>query len=199
MDPGIVVVNMLAALGLLFLRGMGRNQCNDVQPVVDLLAQTEAQGWHFVALRYQLGRINRIYAVFVTRNAVVGARVRDGSIAFAWPTHVPRRADDPWLNPAFYPSRSLLERYVEVDLESDVVLAMDAANFRLPKSQITDVAFERRDTWRPGSVPESGRILVTRAGERPLELALVGTQDGPAIAERLRREILSSQSHAAYR
>jgi hypothetical protein len=166
----------------------------DVRPVADLLARTEPQGWHFVALRY--GMFNRTYAVFVTKNALVAARVRG---AIQSPLYVSNRPDDPWRNPAFYPTRSLLARYVDMDLESDDVLAMDRANFRLLKSQIAGVAFDGRPTWGIGSVPCSGRLFVTGDDGKRLEFVLLGKQDGPALADRLRREILSTQSHAAYR
>jgi hypothetical protein len=181
---------------MVLLRHLTSPRPEDVRRVAELLARTEPQGWHFVALRYQLGMRNRTYTVFVTKNALVAARVRG---AIASPVYVSNRPDDPWRNPAFYPTRSLLARYVDMDLESDAVLAMDEANFRLLKSQIAGVAFDGRPKWGMGGVPYSGRLFVTRDDGKRLEFVLLGTQDGPALADRLRREILSSQAHAAYR
>lgn len=154
----------------------------ETQQVTALLAETERFAWHFVASRSLTG----VFVIFVTKTTIAGAFIR---AAFPTPVYVPDDPSDPWRNPHFYVRPSRVSRYVGMDLESAAFLAENRVNFRIPKFDVASVTHDTRTNSGMGKVPSSGRIVVKRKDGSSIDLILLGTQDGPAIAARLQREL----------
>lgn len=134
--------------------------------------------WHFVALQYCYGMLNRTYVVFVTDSMICGARVR-GSLP------APLVVDGRWSDPYFFPRLHIVKRYAGVDLTSPQFRRLSFANFQTPLSEVEDVRFNAAPKWGMGPVPYSGRIHLRLRGGAKKELILLGRQDGPALVERL--------------
>ena len=140
----------------------------------------ERPAWSFIALTYYGLILNRTYRVIVTDRHVCGGRVRG---LLSAPANVgPQHAD-----PEFYVQPKLAGRYVGVDPESDAFLAIDRANFRIPREQIARVERITRRKWGLGGIPSTGRLVLhLRDGSRR-ELILIGHQDAEAIERSLSR------------
>ena len=134
--------------------------------------------WSFIAMQYYWLIVNRTFEVFVTRTMICGARVR-GVIASPEGTE-PQQHD-----PHQYVSARLRRRYDSVNPESPEFLALDRANFQLPRSTICSIEFFPRK-WGMGAVPYSGRLILSDVSQSKCELILLGTQDAERIAARLR-------------
>lgn len=173
---GAIVVGSLYAIQALISSPQGSEA-----KAKAILATVQPGAWHFVALQYYGGILNRTFVVFVTHDTICGVRVRGALPA-------PVNVTDRWHDPLFYPQPKLLAKYEGVDLESPGLLAKDKANFRFRKDEIERVEFTSDAKWGMGSVPYSGRLIVTRKGGVETELILLGTQDGPALHDRLRAE-----------
>jgi len=134
--------------------------------------------WSFIAMQYYWLIVNRTFEVFVTRSMICGARVR-GVIASPEGTE-PQQHD-----PQQYVSARLRRRYDSVNPESSEFLALDRANFQIPRSRISSIEFFPRK-WGMGGVPYSGRLVLSDPSNSKCELILLGTQDAGLIATRLR-------------
>ncbi|HET9041014.1 MAG TPA: M48 family metallopeptidase [Gemmatimonadales bacterium] len=136
--------------------------------------------WAFIAMAYYRLVLNRTYRVFVSDRSVSGARVRGLMSA---PASVgPQHAD-----PEFYVQPALARRYDGVDPDSDAFLAIDRANFRIPRETIVRMERITRRKWGLGGLPSSGRIVLHLQGGGRRELILLGHQDAEAIERGLTR------------
>ena len=135
--------------------------------------------WSFVALTYYGLVLNRTYRVIVTDRMVCGARVRG---IMAAPAVVTARYDDP----EFYVSEKLDRAYADLDPESPEFLALDPANFQIPRDELERVELIEKRKWGLGGIPSTGRIVLHHAGSRR-ELILLGHQNAAAIARGLPR------------
>jgi hypothetical protein len=143
------------------------------------LASMVPPAWHFVALEYCYGMLNRTYVVFVADAMICGARVRGLLPA-------PLAVNERWFDPYFFPRPDILKRYTGVDLTSPEFKRLSVANFQLPLNEVEDVRFNTKPKWGMGTVPYSGRIHLRLRDHTTRELILLGKQDGPALVERLR-------------
>ena len=124
--------------------------------------------------------LNRTFQVIVTDRHVCGGRVRG---LLSAPASVgPQHSD-----PQFYVHPALAGRYDGVDPESDAFLAIDRANFRVPRETILRVERITRRKWGLGGLPSSGRIVLHLDGGHRRELILLGQQDAEAIERGLAR------------
>jgi hypothetical protein len=135
--------------------------------------------WHFVALEYCYGMLNRTYIVFVADAMICGARVRGLLPA-------PLAVNERWFDPYFFPRPDIVKRYTGVDLTSPEFKRLSVANFQVPLNEVEDVRFNAAPKWGMGTVPYSGRIHLRLRDGTTRELILLGKQDGPALVERLR-------------
>ena len=143
------------------------------------LASIVPPAWHFVALEYSYGMLNRTYVVFVTDAMICGARVRGLLPA-------PLAVTERWFDPYFFPRPDIVTRYTRVDLTSPEFKRLSVANFQIRLNKVEDVRFNAAPKWGMGTVPYSGRIHLRLRDGTTRELILLGKQDGPALIERLR-------------
>jgi hypothetical protein len=143
------------------------------------LASMVPPAWHFVALEYCYGMLNRTYVVFVTDAMICGARVRGLLPA-------PLAVNERWFDPYFFPRPDIVKRYTRVDLTSAEFKRLSVANFQVPLNEVEDVRFNAEPKWGMGTVPYSGRLHLRLRDGTTRELILLGKQDGPALVERLR-------------
>src|ERR1041384_2923085 len=172
---GFVAIMALALIGFQALSSTPRGSEAEVKT---LLAEMPASTWHFVALQYCYGILNRTYMVFVTRDMICGAKVRG---LLAAPVHV----TDRWHDPLFYVRPRLVARYGRVNLEGPEFASLNSANFQIRKGEVATVEFTAEPKWGMGTVPYPGRLYLTTADGIRRELILLGNQDGQAIRERL--------------
>ena len=149
--------------------------------VRSLLDRVPRQRWHFIALEYCYGILNRTYAVFVTDRMLSGAKVR-GLLS------APTSPNQRWRDPYFYPRTKLVTSYASLDPESPSFKAVHSSNFQLSMDQIERVEFDNAPKWGMGTVPYSGRIFLHLRSGAKRELILLGDQPGSELAERLRKE-----------
>lgn len=135
----------------------------------------------FVAMQYHTFMLNRTYLVMVSEHNVCGAVVR-GIIPS--PPLVTAR----WYDPASYPRQRKVNQYAGVDLDGPDFLSIHRSNFRLPLREIVEVEFVTSPKWGMGNVPYSGRLWLHDSKKRH-ELILLGKQDGPLLANRLREAV----------
>jgi hypothetical protein len=171
-------VAIITALFLLGFQLLVANRRGAEARVEALIAEVPAATWHFVALQYCYGVLNRTYLVFVTADMICAAKVR-GLLA------APLLVSDRWRNPLFYPRPHLVARYRRANLEGPEFKRRSAANFQLLKREVTAIRFSSEPKWGMGTVPYSGRLFITTTDGMTQELILLGKQDGPAIRARL--------------
>jgi hypothetical protein len=143
------------------------------------LASMVPPAWHFVALEYCYGMLNRTYVVFVADAMICGARVRGLLPA-------PLVVNERWFDPYFFPRPDIVKRYTGVDLTTPEFKRLSVANFQVPLNEVEDARFNAEPKWGMGTVPYSGRIHLRLRDGTSRELILLGKQDGPALVERLR-------------
>jgi hypothetical protein len=161
------------------LQAVFRNRAGSEAEVAASLAEVpRALGW-FVALEYFRGIDNRTFVVFFTKNAFCGAWVRGVVLA-------PMRVTPRWRDPLFYPRPSAVAKLRGLDVESPEFLQANRANFQIRREDVEAVEHTMEEKWGMGSVPYSGRLIVSLKGGRRRDFVLLGDQDGAALVERLR-------------
>jgi hypothetical protein len=140
---------------------------------------SDNDSWSFVALQYYWLMLNRRYLVVVGKDRIVGLRV--GGVVVS-PNRYTPGMDSP--DPLDYIDPDLSDRYDHLDPLSDAALKIDAANFSIDRSSVSAATYSPKK-WGMGSVPYSGRIVLHLAGRSPIELILLGGQDGLGICNRL--------------
>jgi len=175
----VITIVALVWAALLGLQLLQTNIPDTETELSAVLSGVPRQRWHFVALEYYLGILNRTYAVFVTDRMLCGAKVR-GLLA------APVNPNQRWRDPYFYPRPKLVASYTGVDLESSSFKTLNSSNFQVSKDQVDRVEFDDSPKWGMGTVPYSGRIFLHMRGGGKRELILLGNQHGSQIAERLR-------------
>ena len=132
----------------------------------------------FVAMQYYALVLNRTYKVFVTDAMLCGAKVRGLTASPPIPLDGQLRPND-WANTL---ASSLYDR---LDVTSAAFLKMNFANFQMHWQDIDRVEFDASPKWGMGNVPYSGRIFLRLKSGRSKELILLGSQDGPTLADQL--------------
>jgi hypothetical protein len=174
------LIGLALVLALLFgMQVVLANRRGTEADIAAQLASVTPPAWHFVALEYCYGMLNRTYVVFVTDAMICGARVRGLLPA-------PLAVNERWLDPYFFPRLGMVKRYARVDLTSTEFKRLSSANFQIPLSDVKDVRFNAEPKWGMETVPYSGRIHLDLRNGSTRELILLGKQDGPALASRLR-------------
>lgn len=133
--------------------------------------------WAFVALQYHTLILNRVYVVCVNANKVVGLA---GNGVIAAPPRVTPEMYEPW----FWVNLAKFQRYTHLHIDSGEILREAKPNFAIPFEDITVVEFSDDSKWGMGTVPYSGRIIITANGKRR-EFILLGRQDGKGIRKSL--------------
>ena len=164
--------------GLVGLQLLLANKPGAEVEVKTLVVGASPPAWHFVALEYCYGILNRTYIVFVTERMICAAKVRG---VLAAPVILTER----WRDPYFYPRPRLVANCVAVDLESPTFLSLNGANFHLGHESIDRVEFSSDPKWGMGKVPYSGRLFLHLRDGRTKELILLGAQHGTQLKDRL--------------
>ncbi|MGA2449724.1 MAG: hypothetical protein ABTD50_13660 [Polyangiaceae bacterium] len=174
-----ILVGVVVSLALLALQVRLTNRAGSSEQVKAVIATVRPEAWHFVALEYGNGILNRTHIVFVTEHVMAGACVR-GTLP------APMVVTERWHDPYFYPRPVLVAKYRHIHLESPEFIDMNRANFHLRREQVKDVEFTTEPKWGMGKVPYSGRLMLSLEDGVKKELILLGTQNGPDLRDRLR-------------
>jgi len=139
----------------------------------------------FIALEYYALIANRVLAVLLTTRDVLV--IKAGGFVMA-----PAYVSEEWHWPLYYTSESLLTKYAGIPADSSEILNISRANRRLPLNSIGSVDFVVRRKWGMGSVPYSGRILLSTLSRRH-EFILLGNQSGDEITTQLRSAVFAAK------
>jgi hypothetical protein len=134
-------------------------------------------GW-FVSLEYFHGIDNGTFVVFFTKDAICGAWVRGVVVAA-------QRVTPRWRDPLFYPRPGVVAKLRGLDIESPELLRANRANFQIRREDVYAVEHTTVSKWGMGTVPYSGRLVLSLKGGRRRDLVLLGDQDGPPLVMRL--------------
>ena len=174
--PILVYVSAAATLGA--VRYVWGSRRGAEQEIAASLAAATPASWHFVAMEYCYGVLNRTYLVFVTERMICGAKVRG-------PLAQPMLVTERWQDPNFYPAPRAVKRLAGVNLEKPEFLNLAGANFQMARSEVVGVDFTDAPKWGMGTVPYSGRLILRLRGGGQRELILLGRQDAAALKARL--------------
>jgi|SRR5450631_1293492 len=172
----LVVIATVLILG--FIQRLLSNKADSIQRMEAAIRTLTPPAWNFVAMEYCYGMLNRTYLVFVTRDTVVGLRVRG-------PISAPMMVTQQHHNPYFYPRTRQIEKYAHANLESPSLLKIWRANFHIPRHEIAQVEFTAAPKWGMGPLPYSGRILLHLKNGSSRELILLGDQNGQHVQSKL--------------
>lgn len=174
--PLLTYVSAAATLGAVrYVWASGRGT---EQAVAAAIPAGAADRWHFVAMEYCHGILNRTYLVCVTDRMICGAKVRG-------PLAQPMLVTERWQDPNFYPKPRAVKRVADVNVEGPEFLRLAGANFQIARSQVTGIEYTQAPKWGMGTVPYSGRLILQLRDGGRRELILLGRQDGPALKARL--------------
>jgi hypothetical protein len=171
--PAFVMVMLYALQALL-----GNRDGSEAEVAASLTSVPRALGW-FVGMEYFRVIDNRTFVVFFTKDAICGAWARGVVLA-------PQRVTPRWRDPLFYPRPAAVAKLRGLDIESLAFLQTNRANFQIRREEVEAVEHTTEAKWGMGSVPYSGRLVLSLKGGRRRDFVLLGDQDGPALVERLR-------------
>ena len=154
------------------------NKRGSEQHIDDMIATTTPANWHFVAMEYCYGMLNRTYLVFVTPTMICGARVRGVMSA---PMGITARH----YNPYFYARPSAVAKYAHKNIQSADFLKLSRANFQIARRDLERCEFTQQPKWGMGTLPYSGRLILHLRDGSARELILLGRQDGPNLQAHL--------------
>jgi hypothetical protein len=137
--------------------------------------------WNFVAMEYYLGILNRTFQVFVSEDAVAGAKVRGLAAA-------PLLRKKYWFVPEAHANKRLLAKYSQVQNGNVELPRGSLANFIYKRADIKDAWFDPTIKWGMGTFPHSGKLYIKLSSGKTRELILVGLQQGEEIAAQLARK-----------
>jgi hypothetical protein len=157
------------------------------------LADQNRDMWSFVAMEYYALILNRTYLVLIDENRIHGivcrglTSIENGiGVAHALTEHLAVRGD---LND---PKSYVVERQL---------ISHNSANFTIPLSEVSSIAYNPGKKWGMGYYPHDGRVFIQTSLQRR-ELIILGDQSGQGIAdllaasvERARRSTKPLQLH----
>jgi tetratricopeptide (TPR) repeat protein len=141
----------------------------------------------FAAMEYFALVLNRTYKIFATERLLCGAKVR-GVVSnnLRSPGLRDQRA---WVR------TGAANIYDRMDVASPAFLKMNAANFQIAWSEITQLEYLPGKKWGMGGLPHSGRLLIHMTNGKKRELVLLGDQNG----EDIRRALEAYRFHTSSR
>jgi hypothetical protein len=138
---------------------------------------------HFVAMEYYWLILNRTFLVLLTEKELIGIKVHGliGAESSDLVTELlPLTIDGDLENPYSYISMKYVEEIKNIDLLSETFLRANRSNFRIRKSEITRIDYDKRKKWGMGQYPHDGKIYVTTSDNKR-EFIVLGSQSGAHI------------------
>jgi hypothetical protein len=135
--------------------------------------------WRFVAMEYHAVILNRTFVVTVTSTQICGARVR-GLLAS------PHEPDPECHDPDLYVSARLVDG---IDSASEAYYRLDEADFQISLTELKRIRFDASRKRGMRTVRNSGTLHLELQSGVTREFALLGSQDGKTICERLAESI----------
>jgi hypothetical protein len=135
--------------------------------------------WRFVAMEYHPVILKRTFVVTVTSTQICGARVR-GLLAS------PYEPDPECHDPDLYARARLVDG---IDIASEAYYRLDEADFQISLTELERVRFDASQKRGMRTVRNSGTLHLELQSGVTREFALLGSQDGKTICERLAESI----------
>ena len=143
---------------------------------------------HFVAMEYYWLILNRTFLVLITNNQLIAIKVH-GPIGVessdALVNLLPLTADGDLQNPYSYISAKYIERIKDIDLKSKEFLDANGSNFRIRRSDIVEISYDKIKKWGMGHYPHDGKVYVKTRNGKKREFMILGAQSGQDIKNRL--------------
>ena len=145
------------------------------------------EGNHFIAMQYYGLILNRTFLVLITDdylialkvNGIVSVEVNHGNPITRKITNSLAIKDD-LENPYSYAKNSFLNRLADKDIYSEDILKDSSCNFRIPKSDILEVLYDKKKKWGMGSYPHDGKVFI-KTNNKKIEFIILGQQSGEKI------------------
>ena len=145
------------------------------------------KGNHFIAMEYYGLILNRTFLVLITENELIGLKVNgivsvevNGGNPITQKITNTMAITDNLENPYSYAKSSFLNRLAEKDIFSETILKDSFVNFKIPKSEINEVIYNKKKKWGMGPYPHDGKVYVkTKSKKR--EFIIMGNQSGENI------------------
>lgn len=144
---------------------------------------------HFIAMEYYGLILNRTFMVLITDDKLIGIKVH-GPIGVktedtsAFMPHVV--IDGDMNNPYSYIDISYLQKIQTFELESDEVLQANKVNFKIARSSIVEVRYDKTKKWGMGPYPHDGKIYVITRDSKKREFIILGSQSGQHLCNILK-------------
>ncbi len=143
---------------------------------------------HFVAMEYYWLIMNRTFLILITEKELIGIKVH-GPISVESTDHLvnllPLTIDGDLQNPYSYISTKYIDRIKDVELESTQFLKINRSNFRINRTDIVDVSYDKTKKWGMGYYPHDGKVYVKTRDYHKREFIILGTQSGENIKNRI--------------
>lgn len=144
----------------------------------------------FVAMQYYWLILNRTYFVILTESSLLGI-VANGLISAKGPNDIANymvrnlMVEGDLNDPRSYVKGKYLNKVRDLDFESDEILTLNRANFRLKYHDIRDVRHDSAKKWGMGYYPHDGKVHVDTTKGKTLEFIILGNQSGESIRNRI--------------
>ena len=143
---------------------------------------------HFVVMEYYWLILNRTFLILITDNELIGIKVHgpvgvETSDALA--NLLPLTIDGDLQNPYSYISTKYIDRIKDFDLKSNDFLRANSSNFRIAKSDIVEIAYDKSKKWGMGYYPHDGKVYIRTKNDQKREFIILGSQSGQEIRNRL--------------
>jgi len=89
-------------------------------------------------------------------------------------------------NPYAYINSKYIDRIKDIDLFSDAFLKANGSNFRIKKSEITGVEYDKRKKWGMGYYPHDGKVYVKLNDGTTREFIILGSQSSQETCNRIK-------------
>ena len=140
------------------------------------------EGNHFIAMEYYGLILNRTFLVLITKNELIGLKV-NGIVSVKVNTGNPLTQEITKIlaitndleNPYSYAKSSFLNRLSEKDIYSQEILKDSSANFKISKTEIIEVTYDKKKKWGIGPYPHDGKVYV-KTKKKKTELIIMGKQ-----------------------
>jgi hypothetical protein len=145
------------------------------------------EGNHFIAMQYYGLILNRTFLVLITEeylialkvNGIVSVEVNHGNPITRKITNSLAITDD-LENPYSYAKNSFLNRLAEKDIYGEDIIEDCSCNFKIPKSDITEVYYDKKKKWGMGPYPHDGKVYI-KTRNKNIEFIILGNQSGKKV------------------
>lgn len=151
---------------------------------------------HFIAMEYYGFILNRTFLVLITKEHLIGLKVNgqvssSGSfepspllpLASALAERLVISSD--LENPYSYVKGKFLQKFENLDVNSEEILKTNSSNFKIHKGDITNVNYDPTKKWGMGEYPHNGKVNISTKKGSTREFIILGRQWGEHIAERI--------------